>query len=100
MDELLVYRDLLGARSEGFVAMQYSGFTRLKPFFVGTRGDVPGDGMLIADGPIGRFRARQLGRPGAELTQWIETHRPRAVHAQFGLGGALALPFAEQFDLP
>jgi glycosyltransferase involved in cell wall biosynthesis len=100
MDELLVYRDLLGARSEGFVAMQYAGFTRLKPFYVGTRGELPGEGLLIANGPIGRFRARQLGGPGEDLTHWIETNKPRAIHAQFGLGGALALPFAQQFDLP
>jgi colanic acid/amylovoran biosynthesis glycosyltransferase len=100
MDELLVYRDLLGAKSEGFVAMQYLGFTRLKPFFVGTRGAPPGAGMRIAEGPLGRFRARQLGAPGTALTRWIETQRPRAVHAQFGLGGALALPIARRFDLP
>lgn len=100
MDELLVYRDLLGARSEGFVAMQYLGFQTLKPFFIGTRGTPPGEGMRIADGPLGRFRARQLGIAGKELAHWIETHKPRAVHAQFGLGGALALPFAAQFDLP
>lgn len=102
----IVYRDTVGARSETFVQRQYSAFSELAPIYVGTkRGPlVPKDSVILAKpGSFGagqRFSFRQLGRIPAALDRLIAERRPRLVHAQFGLGGALALPIARHAKLP
>ncbi len=106
METILVYRDLVGARSEAFVARQYCGFRALDPIYVGTkRGPIAPKGSVIlaAPGPlgaVGRFSFRQLGRVPPQLDRLIAERSPRLVHAQFGLGGALALPIAGEARLP
>ncbi len=105
-DSILVYRDTVGARSEGFVQRQYSAFSNLAPVYVGTkRGPLaPRDSLILAmPGAAGagqRFAFRQLGRIPPTLDRLIEDRRPRLIHAQFGLGGALALPIARHAKLP
>ncbi len=106
MPTVLVYRDTVGARSESFVQRQYCAFRRLTPRYVGTkRGPLaPSDAtILAAPGILGlqqRFLFRHLGRVPAKLETLIASERPVLVHAQFGLGGALALPIAEQAEVP
>jgi glycosyltransferase involved in cell wall biosynthesis len=106
MPSVLVYRDLVGARSESFIQRQYSAFQTLTPLYVGTkRGPLaPGDATILAPpGPFGfpgRFAFRQLGIIPAKLDALLAGTRPAVVHAQFGLGGALALPVAEHANLP
>jgi glycosyltransferase involved in cell wall biosynthesis len=106
MASVLVYRDLVGARSEAFVARQYSAFKTLAPLYVGTkRGPLaPKEATILAPpGILGapkRFAFRQLGIVPAKLDALIARDKPAIVHAQFGLGGALALPVAERADLP
>jgi glycosyltransferase involved in cell wall biosynthesis len=106
LDSILVYRDLLGARSESFVERQYCAFKALEPIFVGTkRGPLaPKDAVILAaPGPFGmlaRLMFRQFGRIPAKLDRVVAERRPRLIHAQFGLGGALALPIAAHAGLP
>ena len=105
-ETILVYRDTVGARSEGFVQRQYSAFSSLTPLYVGTkRGPlVPRDSLILAPpGVLGagqRFVFRQLARIPQALDRLIAERKPRLIHAQFGLGGALALPIARHAKLP
>ena len=105
-ETILVYRDIIGARSETFVQRQYAAFSKLVPIYLGTkRGPLaPKDSLALAmPGAFGagqRFAFRQLGRIPASLDRLIAERKPRLIHAQFGLGGALALPIARHAKLP
>jgi glycosyltransferase involved in cell wall biosynthesis len=106
LPSVLVYRDTVGVRSESFIQRQYRAFRELEPLYVGTkRGPLAAKDALIlaAPGPFGacgRAMFRQFGRIPARLDRAIAEHRPSLIHAQFGLGGALALPIAEKTGLP
>jgi len=106
LPSILVYRDTVGVRSEAFIQRQYRAFKELEPLYVGTkRGPLaPKDALILAApgpfGAYGRAMFRQLGRIPASLERAIAEHRPGLIHAQFGLGGALALPIAEKTGLP
>jgi glycosyltransferase involved in cell wall biosynthesis len=107
-DVVLVYRDRIAPRSEAaFLRRQYLGFERLKPVWVGCRTD---DGL----GDLG-VEPSILGRPGvlgaldrALFKQGgvipsqpaLAALRPLLVHAQFGRGGALALPITRALGIP
>lgn len=107
MKTCLVYRDrLLPASEQAFMRRQYMAFSQLSPYWVGCHRDNPpadiasnmrilGEGHML--GPLHRLAFRQMGwgagRAVADLA-------PVVVHAQFGRGGALALPIAEQLRLP
>jgi colanic acid/amylovoran biosynthesis glycosyltransferase len=107
-DAIIVYRDRIAPRSETqFLRRQYVGFERLKPVWVACRTD---DGLPDLDvqplilgrrGALGhwdRVRFKQFGKlpPAPDLTALT----PRAVHAQFGRGGALSLPIARALGVP
>jgi colanic acid/amylovoran biosynthesis glycosyltransferase len=107
-DCVLVYRDRLAPRSEAqFLRRQYVGFERLKPLWVGCRTD---EGLaelgvqpviLGRSGALGgwdRFNFKQFGILPARPD--LHALRPSIVHAQFGRGGALALPIARALGLP
>jgi glycosyltransferase involved in cell wall biosynthesis len=106
MSTILVYRDTVGARSESFIARQYCAFKSLDPIFVGTkRGPLaPKDSVILAApgvlGAAARLSFRHFGNIPAKLDRLVAERRPRLIHAQFGLGGALALPIAEKAGLP
>ena len=106
MGTILVYRDTVGARSESFIQRQYRAFQELEPVYVGTkRGPLaPKDALILAApglaGAYGRTAFRQWGHIPAKLDRLIETRKPVLIHAQFGLGGALALPIARKTGLP
>ena len=105
---VLVYRDRIAPRSEAqFLRRQYVGFERLAPVWVGCRAD---EGL-----PELGVRPLIIGRRGA-LGAWdrvlfkqfgvlppqpdLRALRPAIVHAQFGRGGALALPIAQALGVP
>ena len=106
MRSILVYRDTVGARSESFIQRQYQAFRELEPLYVGTkRGPLaPKEATILAApgifGAAGRAGFRQRGRIPAALDKLIAERKPELIHAQFGLGGALALPIAEKTGLP
>jgi glycosyltransferase involved in cell wall biosynthesis len=106
LPSVLVYRDTVGVRSESFIQRQYKAFKALTPFYVGTkRGPLaPKDALILAApgpfGAYGRAMFRQLGHIPASLDRAIAEHKPGLIHAQFGLGGALALPIADKTGLP
>jgi glycosyltransferase involved in cell wall biosynthesis len=106
LPKILVYRDTVGARSEGFIQRQYKAFRRAEVLFVGTkRGpQAPKNSLILAApgifGALSRFTFRQLGRIPGKLKRTIAKQKIDLVHAQFGLGGALALPIAELAGVP
>lgn len=105
---ILVYRDRIVPRSEAhFLRRLYIGFERLSPVWVGCQRDdgLPTLGIepLILGRPgllglLDRARFKQCGilppRPD------LRALHPRLIHAQFGRGGALALPLARALDIP
>ncbi len=106
MRSILVYRDTVGARSESFIQRQYRAFTTLEPLYVGTkRGPLaPKEATILAApgvfGAVSRMRFRQWGEVPAALDRLIAARKPELIHAQFGPGGALALPIAVKTGLP
>lgn len=108
MRPLIVYRDRLLPRSEhGFMRRQYLGFTRLAPVWVGCRRDpdLPDAGItpliLGGDGPAGPLRRALFKQAGVvpDLGR-LRALDPALVHAQFGRGGAIALPLARRLGVP
>ncbi|MBU6419809.1 MAG: glycosyltransferase [Proteobacteria bacterium] len=100
---LLAYRDRLFPPSEiAFLRRQYVGFSRLAPVWVGRHrepGPVP-EGMALGPLLTGAqgLVYKQFGLvPGLERFRQL---RPVCVHAQFGRGGALALPLARALSVP
>jgi len=105
---ILVYRDRIVPRSEvSFLGLQYLGFTRLNPVWVGCRTDDGLDALgvrpliLGRSGPLGRLDRtlfKQFGvlPPRPDLAAL----NPLAIHAHFGRGGALALPIARALRVP
>lgn len=100
---LLAYRDRLFPPSEvAFLRRQYIGFSRLSPLWVGRHrepGPVP-EGMALGPLLTGAqgLVYKQFGLvPGLERFRQLS---PVCVHAQFGRGGALALPLARALGVP
>lgn len=86
---------------------QYMAFSRLKPNWIGCRGDgdpaVTGIEPLILggtgpSGAVSRTLFKQFGIMPA--TPGLASLQPVLVHAQFGRGGTLALPLAKTFGIP
>ncbi len=102
MRNIIVYRDRLFAKSEiAFMRRQYTGFTRLAPLWVGRRMDGPVPDGFVAGPQLGG--AAGLAFKLAGVVPNLAAFRalaPVCVHAQFGRGGALALPLAEALGVP
>ena len=103
MRHIIVYRDRLFAKSEvAFLRRQYAGFTRLAPLWSGRRlepGPLP-EGFTLGPqlGGLGGLAFKLAGRvPDLAAFQAL---KPLCIHAQFGRGGALALPLAEALGVP
>ncbi len=103
MSPVIVYRDRILPRSElNFMHRQYLGFQRLRPVWVGRRVEPDLDRSQFPLGPIfDGWRATVFKEFGI-VTRLAELRDLKAVcvHAQFGRGGALALPLAEKLALP
>ncbi len=109
MPAVLVYCDRLLAPPEEFVPRQYLAFESLRPVFLGCRRDAAFDRLgheaaILGEMPgVGTLQVplfRQFGHVPAALIRWAQEHDVRIIHAQFGRGGALALPLAEALDVP
>jgi glycosyltransferase involved in cell wall biosynthesis len=104
----LVYRDRIVPRSEAqFMRRQYLGFTRLRPVWVGCRIDEGLQALgvrpiiLGGSGHLGAVRRTLFKQAGLVPNLGaLQALRPRIVHAQFGRGGALALPIARALGVP
>lgn len=107
MKTCLVYRDrILPASEQAFMRRQYMAFSQLRPYWVGCHRDNPpadmaatlriiGQGQVL--GGLRRLAFRQMGWGAGHA---VADLAPVVVHAQFGRGGALALPIARQLGLP
>lgn len=109
MPAVLVYRDRLLAPPEGFVPRQYRSFSTLRPVFLGCRRDSAIDAMQHETAILGEMAGihalqvplfRQFGQVPRILKHWAQARDVRIVHAQFGRGGALALPLARALGVP
>ena len=103
MRTLLVYRDHLLPKSEhAFMRRQYVGFSALNPVWIGRRllPDFAASGFTL--GPV------FSGLSGAAFKLFghipardaLRALNPRVLHAQFGRGGALAVPLARALGIP
>jgi colanic acid/amylovoran biosynthesis glycosyltransferase len=105
---ILVYRDIVLPRSETFIPRQYQAFERFEPIWIGSRA---GDGRDLVsaelvtiggDGALGRVE-RALFKQFGWIPPNIATlgqRKPALLHANFGRGGALALPIARRLGIP
>jgi len=103
---LLVYRDVILPASEvGFMRRQYLGFSQLQPLWIGRRLTDAARELdalrLGGDGLIGGTRRVLFKEMGVvpDLAA-LAALRPVAIHAQFGRGGAFALPIARALKTP
>jgi colanic acid/amylovoran biosynthesis glycosyltransferase len=104
----LIYRDVILPASEvGFMRRQYLGFSQLRPLWIGRRVTPVAAALgfdvhrLGGDGPLGAVRREMFKTMGAvpDLDA-LRAQRPAVIHAQFGRGGAIALPLARALSLP
>ncbi len=105
MRTVLVYRDDILPRSEiAFMRRQYLAFSHLRPLWVGRRSRPWLDPAAFPMAPtFAGFNGLRFKLPGAVPAPALGALRalgPACVHAQFGRGGALALPLAERLGLP
>jgi colanic acid/amylovoran biosynthesis glycosyltransferase len=108
MRSFIVYRDSLFAPSESFIPRMYCNFAELHPIYLGAKFAIDPatspKAHLVADhartGWLGQAVYRQLGRTPGPLRQWLAQVAPVLIHAQFGRGGALAMPLADALGLP
>jgi colanic acid/amylovoran biosynthesis glycosyltransferase len=105
---VLIYRDvILPASEEGFMRRQYLSFSQLRPLWVGRRITPVAESSglpvhrLGGNGPFGAIR-RALFKEVALLPDLaaLKAQTPMVVHAQFGRGGAFALPIARALNIP
>ena len=103
---VLIYRDVILPASEvGFMRRQYLGFARLRPLWIGRRMTSAADGLPVhrlgGDGPLGAMR-RAAFKEMAVVPDLVTLRalRPAVLHAQFGRGGAFALPIARALKIP
>ncbi len=105
MRNVIVYRDDILPRSEvAFMHRQYMAFSELRPLWVGRRVRPwidPGAFPLAAvfRGWNG-LRFKLTGAVPEPALTALRALAPACVHAQFGRGGALALPLAERLGIP
>ena len=100
---VLVYRDVLLPRSEiAFMHRQYCGFRALAPVWVGRRVEPWLDREAFRLGPVFSGLSGVLFKTAGMVGQRraLGALAPLCVHAQFGRGGALALPLAEALGVP
>lgn len=104
---VLVYRDRLGARSEvEFLRRQYVGFNRLPVLWLGRHrdafADALGKNLLLGGAGFRGALDRTLFKAFGTLPRDpdLRALAPGIIHAQFGRGGALALPIARALNVP
>jgi glycosyltransferase involved in cell wall biosynthesis len=105
---VLIYRDVILPASEaGFMRRQYLGFSKLRPLWVG-RCVTPiatSAGLAVhrlgGEGPLSPVRRALFKDIGVvpDLPA-LRLQAPAVIHAQFGRGGAFALPLARALNIP
>ena len=103
-DTILVYRDRIAPRSEvQFLRRMYVGFKNLEPHWIGCKKDKGRDLLgapthFLGKNKLQKFLFQQFGIIPKHPN--IAAMAPKLIHAQFGKGGALALPLARKFGIP
>ena len=110
--KFIAYRDVLLPSSESFIPRQYQGFKTLSPIWLGSRSILDQTQTEKMVGENGKLitlptRQRDLWRQFGVIPKSFKTlmeqpiaERPELIHANFGRGGAIALPLAEFYNLP
>src|SRR6266545_8212051 len=104
-----VFNCVLLSRSETFVRAQGEALQSHQAVYLGSHQmrdglELPEERTLVVNrgGPLG-YAAEALFKYTGQaptLVRKLQRHSPRLIHAHFGFGGALALPLAEQMNLP
>ena len=99
----LVFRDKLLLPSEGFIPTHYVGFEQIQPVYVANQlgwraAEIMAPQIATGAGLVARNLFKQFGVTSQAAA--MAAHKPVAIHAHFGRGGALALPLARQLGLP
>lgn len=102
-DTFFVYRDILLPSSEAFIPRHYQQFKQLEPCYIGSRitpffHQFNARRILTGTTKLKRLLFKQAGIITAP--EYFTSHHPTLIHAHFGRGGALALPLAQQLDIP
>ena len=102
MANILVYRDHILPKSEfQFMTRQYCGFEKLTPYWIGRKVTDEAHALFTIGYQFGYVHGQVYKMTGQFFGQKeIEKIKPIAIHAQFGRGGALALPLAEKLNIP
>ncbi len=103
-----VYRDHLLGASETFILAQGEHLARYSAYYFGTRRiaglPLPADRICTVSDGDRRHAVREAAFKAFGLApvleRWLETVRPKLVHAHFADGGAVALPLALRLELP
>jgi colanic acid/amylovoran biosynthesis glycosyltransferase len=101
---IATYRSPLFNASEGFVAAQALSLRRYQPVVCGRNRTDPVDARLAGRVILAETREERLmldlGRPPARFLWQLRRWNPVLVHAHFATDGLIALPIAEQLDVP
>lgn len=106
---VLVYRNVILALSETFIATPAAMMTRYEAWFTGTKfrpHDLVDASHVIRPvegGDLRGLRTALFKAGGVVPAEWLERlkgHSPRLLHAQFGTDGVFAAPLAKALGIP
>lgn len=108
MNTVAIFRHQLFKQSEPFIADQAQRLTRFKPVYVGRErfGDGPSGAtsVTLSDlipqrGLVSRIW-QVTSRDSRPYLALLRDHKPKLIHAHFGVDAVYALPLARQLDVP
>jgi len=100
---VIVFRDKLLLPSEGFIKSHYTGFDAAQLVYMASQfgwraAELDGPRLATAPDALRRLWFKQTGYTA--ILPALRQLAPRAIHAHFGRGGALALPVAKALGVP
>ncbi|MCW6038847.1 glycosyltransferase [Spirulina subsalsa FACHB-351] len=108
MKNVIIFSSLLLPPSQTFIRDPVEQFQEFKGYYVGSRRveglELPSDRTWVVNqgGPVGKLQEQIFKLTGfaPQLYAKIRALDPVLIHAQFGLSGTLALPWAKSLKIP
>ncbi len=105
---VIIFSSLLLPPSQTFIRDPAEMLQAFTPYYVGSRRvnglALPGDRTFVINpgNPWGKLQEQifKLNAFAPSLDRHLQTLKPLLIHAQFGLSGALILPWVERLNLP